>query len=270
MRREQGFTIVEMLIVVIMTSVISMVIFGIGFQYLKQAAALNAQTNFYGDRLYVADYLRQNIGFSTGLINQNSLSDPNALIPDPNDATGNYWKKIHSIPGVYGTSTATTPIVYYSQDVHQSDGTTIMNGAVAYQNEFILYHHGPSQELRVRSLADPNAPGNAVKTTCTTATATCPKDKVLLTGVQTLEMLYFSRAGETIDFRSSCDPDVYYCAGTIPARCEQSSPYTGCNGLDFAQVEVVQLKIKVKKSIESDANYSMYNSTIIRIALRNA
>lgn len=270
MRREHGFTMVEMLIVVVMTSVISLVIFGIGFQYLKQAAALNAQTNFYGDRLNIADYLRQNVGYSTGLINQNSISDPNSLVPDPNNGSNNYWKNLHAIPGIYGNPTSTTPIIYFSKDAQKQDGTTIMNGASAYQNEFILYHHGPSQELRVRALASPDALDNVIRTTCTISSAGCAQDKVLLTGVQSVDMLYFSRAGENIDFRSSCDPDVYYCAGSDPAQCEQSSPYTGCNGLDFAQVEVVQLKLKVKKSIESDANYSIYNSTVIRIALRNA
>lgn len=268
--RQDGFTLVEMLIVVIMTTVLSMIIFAMGYQYLKQAASLNARSNFYVDRLNVADYLRQNIGLSTGLINQNSLDDSDPLVPDPADGTGTRWLPIHSIPGSFGTTTDITPIAYYSQDALASDGTAIMNGTAAYQNEFIMYHHGPSSELRIRSLANPLATGNVTQTTCTTAVSGCAKDKVLLTGVQTVEMRYFSRSGEDIDFRSSCDPDVYYCAGNTPAGCEQTSPYTGCNGLDFSQVEVIQFKLKVRKVIESDANHSIYNSTIIRIALRNA
>lgn len=268
--REAGFSLVEMLIVVIMTTVLSMVIFAMGYQYLKQAASLNARSNFYIDRLNVADYLRQNIGLSTGLINQNSIADSNRLVADPADTTNTLWKPIHAIPGSYGTTTDITPIVYYSQDALRSDRTPIMNGTTAYQNEFIMYHDGPSSELRIRALANPNATGNVTQTTCTTETATCPKDKVLLTGVQTTELRYFSRSGEDIDFRSSCDPDVYYCAGTTPPACLQTDPYTGCNGLDFSQVEVAQFKLKVRKTIESDANHSIYNSTIIRIALRNA
>lgn len=259
-----------MIIVIVMTTVISMIIFAMGYQYLKQAASLNARSNFYIDRLNVADYLRQNIGLSTGLINQNSLADNNTIIPDPADGTNTHWKPIHAIPGSFGTTSDTTPIVYYSQDALASDGTAIMNGTTAYQNEFIMYHDGPSSELRIRALANPLAVGNVTQTTCTTAVSGCPKDKVLLTGVQTVEMRYFSRSGEDIDFRSSCDPDVYYCAGTTPAACEQTEPYTGCNGLDFSQVEVAQFKLKVRKVIESDANHSIYNSTIIRIALRNA
>ncbi len=270
MRRYQGFTLVEMIIVITMTTVLSMIIFAIGYQYLKQAASLNARTNFYHDRLNVADYLRQNIGLSTGLLNQNSIADSNRLVADPSDATNTRWKAIHAIPGSFGTTTTITPIVYYSQDALRSDRTPIMNGSTAYQNEFIMYHDGPSSELRIRSLANPDAIGNTTKTTCTTATPTCPKDKVLLTGVQTIEMRYFSRSGEDIDFRSSCDPDAYYCASTNPPACEQTEPYTGCNGLDFSQVEVAQFKLKVKKKVESDANRSIYNSTIIRIALRNA
>lgn len=268
--RKDGFTLVEMIIVIVMTTVLSMVIFAIGYQYLKQAASLNARTNFYHDRLNVADYLRQNIGMSTGLLNQNSIADSNRLVPDTADATNTRWKLIHSIPGTLGNSTDITPIVYYSQDALRSDGTPIMNGASAYQNEFIMYHDGASSELRIRSLANPNAVDNVTKTSCTIATPTCPKDKVLLTGVQTVEMRYFSRSGEDIDFRDSCDPDVYYCASTTPPACEQVEPYTGCNGLDFSQVEVAQFKLKVRKKVESDASRSIYNSTIIRIALRNA
>lgn len=268
--RQSGFTLVEMLIVVIMTTVLSMIIFGIGYQYLKQAAKLSAQTSFYSERLNVGDYLRQNIGLSTGLINQNSITDSNRLVSDPSDVTNTRWQKIHAIPGAFGSSSTVTPIVYYSQDAQTSSGASIMNGSSAYQNEFIMYHDGVSKELRLRILANPSASQNAAKTTCATATQTCPRDKVLLTGVQTVEMRYFSRSGDDIDFRSSCDPDAYFCAGTSPSRCQQVAPYTGCNGLDFSQVEVVQFKLKVQKTIESDRNHMIYNSTVIRIALRNA
>lgn len=267
---SSGFTLVEMLIVVVMTTMLSMIIFAIGYQYLKQAASLGARTNFYHDRLNVADYLRQNIGLSTGLLNQNSIADSNRLVADPADATNTRWKPIHALPGSFGTTSSVTPIVYYSQDALRQDGTPIMNGTTAYQNEFIMYHDGASSELRVRSLAHPAATGNVTKTTCTVASPTCPRDKVLLSGVQTVEMRYFSRSGEDIDFRDSCDPDVYYCAGSTPAACEQVEPYTGCNGLDFSQVEVAQFKLKVRKTVESDVSRSIYNSTIIRIALRNA
>jgi len=268
--KEHGFTLVEMLIVVIMTSILSVVIFSMGYQYLKQAASLTAKSNFYSNRLNVADYLRQNVGLSTGLLNQNSLDDDNTLVPDPADPTNKHWQNIHAIPGSFGSPSATTPIVYYSQDALRADGTPIMNGVTAYQNEFVIYHHGSSSELRIRSLANLAAVDNVTKTTCTTESALCAKDKVLLGGVQTVEMRYFSRSGEDIDFRSSCDPDAFFCAGNVPVGCEQSAPYEGCNGLDFSQVEVAQFKLKVKQTIESDANRSIYNSTIIRIALRNA
>lgn len=268
--REHGFTLVEMLIVVIMTTILSLIIFNLGFQYLKQAASLNARSNFYGDRLNVADYLRLNVGLSTGLLNQNSIEDASPVAPDPDDPLGTHWKFIHAIPGALGSPSEVTPIVYYSKNALDGSRKVIMNGTKAYQNEYILYHDGPSSELRVRTLANPNAPANSEKTTCTTASASCQKDKVLLTGVQTVEMQYYSRSGESIDYRSSCDPDKYYCDGTTPPACLQTAPYTGCNGLDFSQVEVAQFKLKVKKSIESDVNHSFYNSTIIRIALRNA
>lgn len=267
---QEGFTLIEMIIVVIMTTILSLIIFGIGYQYIKQAASLNARTNFYGDRLNVSDYLRQNVGMSTGLMNQNSVADSNVLVPDPDDVTGTRWRPIHAIPGPFGSPGSITPVVYYSQDALNASQQPIMNGTEAYQNEFIIYHDGATSELRVRTLANTAATGNVAKTTCTTSSPGCAKDKVLLTGVQTVEMRYFSRSGEDIDFRSSCDPDLYYCAGTDPPACLQSPPYTGCNGLDFSQVEVAQFKLKVKKAIESDANYSIYNSTIIRIALRNA
>jgi prepilin-type N-terminal cleavage/methylation domain-containing protein len=268
MKREQGFSLVEMLIVVIMTTVLSMIIFAMGYQYLKQAASLTAKSNFYIDRLNVSDYLRQNIGLSTGLLNQNSLQDNHTLVPDPGDATGTHWKILRTIPGTLGNTTDVTPILYYSQDALRADGTAIMNGTTAYQNEFIIYHDGPSSELRVRSLANPDATGNTTVTTCTPGITGCKADRVLLSGVKSVEMRYFSRSGEDIDYRSSCDPDVYACG--LPPVCEQTPPYTGCNGLDFSQVEVVQFKLKVAKPIESDINHSIYNSTIIRIALRNA
>ena len=288
MRGERGFTLVEMLIVVIMTTILSITVFSMGYQYLKQAANLTAKSNFFGERLNVSDFLRQNIGLSTGLINQNSINDPNALVVDPSPASAQIWKLMHAVPGNYGTATSITPVMYYTQDALRADGTSIMNGVDAYQNDFVIYHHGPSSELRVRSLAHPAAGSqNVTKTTCTTQTSACNKDRVLITGVVAVELRFYSRAGDSIDYRSSCEPAIYSC-GTVrvcdpafptsgnasicngPPTCQQSVPYGGCNGIDMSQVEVAQFKIKVRKKIETDANKYINNSTIIRIALRNA
>lgn len=270
MRRQGGYTVVEMLIVVVLTSTMSIIIFGFGYDFLKNAASLQARTNFFGDRLTVSDWLRQNLGYSTGLVNQNTILDPNALVPDPNNPDDDTWRPLRAVPGVFGNSSDVTPIIYFTKDAINTSGSAINNNLVTYQNDFIIYHHGPTSELRVRHLKNVSATGNILVTTCTITTAGCPKDRVLLTGVKTVEMKYYSRSGDEIDYRSSCDPEVFYCAGNSPYGCEQIPPYLGCNGLDFAQVEVVQFKIKVQRKIESDQNKTINNSTIVRIALRNA
>lgn len=285
---QRGFTIIELLVVIIITSALSIITVTMGIDYMKQAANLTAKSNFFIERLNTSDYLRQNIGMSTGLVNQNTIADVNTLVPDPSDATNQHWKMLHAIPGRFGEASSTTPILYYTQNAYRTDNTPLLNGDLPYQNEFIIYHHGPSGELRVRSLAAPGAGvDNRTKTTCTTETAGCTRDRVLITGVEYVEIRYFSRSGAKLDLRGSCSPSLYGCGTTTycdplfpttgndsicngPPTCEQAAPYTGCNGLDLGQVEVVQFKVRVKKTVESDKNHPIYNSTIIRIALRNA
>ncbi len=251
---QKGYSLVEMVIVLILTGIVSTIIFSVAYQYLKSAAQLEAKTNFFSERITLADFLRQNLGYSTGLVNQNGLVDPAPLVVEPSDTTGHHWLMLHAIPGIKAAtpSQPVVPIIYYTMDAQDAARNEITNGAQKYQNEYIMYLDGPTSELRVRTLANPDAAGNREKSTCTVATAACPKDKVLLTGVESVEMKYFSRAGETIDFTNATDPIT--------------GEYIG---LDFENVEVAEFHVKVKKRIESDKNKFQYNTTLVRIAIRN-
>lgn len=252
---QAGYSLVEMIVVLVMTGIIATIIFAVSYQYLKNAASLESRSNFFSERITLSDFIRQNIGYSTGLQNQNGVADDAPLIVEPSDTTGKHWVILHAIPGVKKTSEAqpVVPLIYYTMDALDRNRKIIANDSQAYQNDYVMYLYGaPPSELRVRTLASPDAPDNIAKTSCLNQTPTCSKDKVLLTGVESVTMKYFSRAGETIDFTNATDP------------------ITGeYMGLDFENVEVAEFHVKVKKPIESDKNHFMYNTTVVRIAIRN-
>jgi hypothetical protein len=118
----------------------------------------------------------------------------------------------------------------------------------------------PSKQLRVRVLANPNASGNATKSTCWPATSTCAADRVLITGITGVDMRFFTKAGlditysETQQTDTSVTPNVTYTV----------------YGPDYPVVEVVELNLKLTKVAENHKNDVFRTSTIIRVALRNS
>jgi type II secretory pathway pseudopilin PulG len=253
---ESGFTLVELVVAMGLTLVVTTVVLNYAIDFWGNAATLQNDSASFIDRNNAGDRVRDALNVATGLILQNSLADANPMKPDPSDGTGQYWLPIHAIPGntVLPAAGGYTPLFYFQAPATDSGKNLILNGTNPYENEFIMYLDGTTKQILMRSLANSGASGNAVQTSCPAAavTASCPADKVIANNVASVDMRYFSRSGNTIDYTSITDP------------------LTGAYiGPDFTAVEVVEMNVHeaIKSTIHGGQDTS--NQTIIRVALRN-
>lgn len=253
---ESGFTLPELLIAIILSAFFSMLLLFFFFQYWRYGYELQADEDTLTTRLDAGDLLRSELSTATGTIIQNGLADQNALVPDPSIASNQYWKPLHAIPGTTNMPAAGTytPLLYFRRYSVDSSGRYIMNGTQPYHDEYVLYLNGSNDSLMQRTIANPNATGNKLQTSCppSLATSTCPADKVVATDVSSVAARYFSRTGNTIDYTSIWDPDINAYAGP-----------------DFPAVEVVELTINLSKKTTFQTSTNISNSTIVRVALRN-
>lgn len=252
---EGGFTIPELMVVMIITSLFVSLIMMFMFSYWRYGLSLEADLDTLVTRLNAGDILREQIGESSGLVTQNSIADQHANNPDPSISSGLYWQPIHAVPGnKTASASATTPLLYYRRFSTDNNKAVIMNGTQPYEDEYVLYLDGATKQVLTRSLANPSASGNRLKTSCppTQATPSCPADKVVATNIASIDLRYFSRAGNLIDFNSVYDPVI---ASYI--------------GPDFPVVEVAEFTLNIAAKPIFQQTDTTKNSTIIRIALRD-
>lgn len=252
--RQDGFTLIELLIVILVSSLIFTATFSFFWQYWQYAEKSQTDSDTFTSRLDVSDYIREKVGTTSGLITQNSIADPNANVSDPSSGA-NFWLTIHSIPGTISTdSSSDRPILYFRHYSQDKNGAFIFNGLNPYEDEYIIYL-SKLGELRVRTLANPNASANALRTSCPSAVAsdTCPEDKLLIDGVSSISTRYFSRSGTLLDYTPVFDPEL--------------NAYV--EGPDFPAVEVVEYTLNIAKKAFTQTSNTTQSSTIIRIALRN-
>jgi len=255
-KNEGGFTIPELLSVMIVSLLFSGLILYFAFSYWRATATLEADLQTYVGRLNAGDKLRDSFNAASGLITQNSLPDDNTGNFDPVYSSHKYWIPIHAVPGniTVGATGTVTPVVYFRQPAIDTSKNFIMNGTQPYENEFILYLDGSTKQLKLRSLANTAATGNATLTSCPTATATplCPGDRTIGENIDSIDARYFSRTGNLINHNSIIDPN------------------TGAYiGPDFMSVEVVEFNLHVYRKSALHNGTDTSSQTIIRIALRN-
>jgi type II secretory pathway pseudopilin PulG len=253
---QAGFTLVELVIVMGMTLLVTAMVLSFAVDFWGNSTSLQNDSTSFIDRNNAGDRLRDALNVASGLIMQNSLLDANAMKPDPGDASGNHWLLIHAVPGnvPIGATNTYTPLFYYQAPAIDSSKNIILNGTNPYTNEFALYLNGTTQQLLLRSLANSAASGNITKTSCPAnlATSSCPADHVIANNVASVDMRYFSRSGNLIDYTSITDP------------------LTGAYiGPDFTSVEVVELTIHEKIKATIHGAQDTINQATIRVALRN-
>jgi type II secretory pathway pseudopilin PulG len=254
---EDGFTISELLVVIILTTLLTLIIMVFAFDLWRTSATQEAEIDTLSTRFTASDTLRDQIGTSSGLIIQNSIADAHTLDPDPSIPGGNYWLPIHAVPQTIsvGSTSSYTPLLYFQRYSFNRSNQYIMNGTSPYEDEYVLYLDGTTKSLMERVLVNPSAAGNKLKTTCppSQASAACPADKVIAGNLASVATRYFSRTGNLIDWTSITDPDT--------------GDYVGP---DYPAVEVLELTLNLSKKPAFSSTNSTSSNTIIRIALRNS
>jgi hypothetical protein len=254
---EAGFTIVELLSVMIVTLMFSGLIIYFTFNYWRISATLSNDLETFVTRLNAGDRLRDALNESSGLIIQNSISDTHAGDPDPAIASGYYWKPLHAVPGdtVVGISGTMKPVLYFKSPSRNTSQNIVLNGILPYEDEQVLYLDGTTKQLRMRILANGSAPSNRKVTTCpqTAVTTSCPIDRLIGENIAKVGMRYFSRSGNLMDYTSIVDPSTGQYIGP-----------------DFPAVEVVELTLYTYRKSTLKGGADTTSQTVIRIALRNS
>jgi prepilin-type N-terminal cleavage/methylation domain-containing protein len=255
-RNQAGFTLPELLVVIFLTSLFTGLLLFFMISFWRYGLLLEADLDTLTSRLNAGDYLRENLNPSSGLINQNSLEDSNANKSDTNYAPVRYWEPIHAIPGTIsvGSSGTYTPVVYFKRASVTTAGTVAMNGTQPFEDEYVIYLDGTTKTLKSRTLANPAVANNRLKTSCPAASATvsCPADRTISGDVSSVQMRYFSKTGNLINYTSSYD--------------SVTNMFTGP---DFAVVEVVEFTINLSKKPLFQKTNATVNNTVVRVALRS-
>jgi type II secretory pathway pseudopilin PulG len=258
MRRlnESGFTVVELLVVTIVSGILFASVSGFALNYWGKSIGLSNDSQTLVTRLNAGDYLRAGIDSASGLVIQNDLADPHVGNPDPGDSTGTHWVMIHAIPRTInmGASGTFTQVIYFNRASVDTSKNIIMNGTIPYQDNVVLYLNGSTKQLLARTVANGAAPSNRALTSCPPAVATnsCPADTVVADNVASVGMRYFSRSGNSIDYTSIIDPNT-----------------GGYIGPDFPSVEIVEFTLNLTQAAQFHNATNTSNQTVIRVALRN-
>lgn len=253
--KQSGFTVIELIVVMTLTLLFSGLITSFFLDLWGSTATLQNDSETFVGRENAGDSLRELFNTASDLTNQNGIPDSHANNPDPSDATSTYWQVLHAIPGATAMpSTGTTPILYFEAPSVDASKNFIMNGTQAYQDNFVLYLDASTKSLMLRSLANPAASGDHIKTSCPPAQATssCPADKTIASDISSVSLRYFSRSGNPLDWTSITDP------------------LTGLYiGPDFPSVEVLELTLNMHRASIIHGGQDTSNETIVRIAFRN-
>ena len=256
-RCQGGFTLLELIVIMGVSLMFSSLVLYFTFEYWRLSATLNNDLQSFVGRLNAGDRLRDAINESSGLIIQNSIADSHTGDPDPSIPSGNYWNPLHAIPGntAIGAVSTITPILYFKSPSTDSSKNVILNGDIPYEDEFVLYLDGTTKQMRLRTLANSSAPSNHNKTTCPAASvsSTCPIDRLIADNVASIDLRYFSRSGNLLDYTSIVDP--------------LTGNYIGP---DMPVVEVVELTLHTSKKSTLHGGADTTSQTIIRVALRNS
>lgn len=253
---EQGFTLVELVVYMTLTVMFTLLVFSFMFDFWGSAATLENDSETFVTRQDAGDSLRDRLNAAAHLVSQNSIADSNREVNEPTDTTGTFWQIIHAQP-----KTITMPaggsyasVIYYEAPSVDTSKNYIMNGSQPYEDEFVLYLNGSTKQLLLRTLVNPSATGDRLKTSCpaASATSTCPADVIIASDITSVSTRYFSRSGNTIDYTSVTDPTT-----GLPV------------GPDFPSVEVVELTLNLGRKSTIGGAQSTANETIVRVALRN-
>jgi prepilin-type N-terminal cleavage/methylation domain-containing protein len=179
---QAGFTLVELMIVMIVTTILSLTIAAFVETWLQQESLSTARTNLLSNAENALDMINNDIKLSGSVDSDNRWADANG--PGGNQ---------------YGWTSGSQILVLAKAAVDSSNNIIFSDPSkyITQKDNEIYYLSGTT--LYRRTLASSSS-GDAAVTTCPTAlaTPTCPADEVVATGVSNLTFTYYDASENVV------------------------------------------------------------------------
>lgn len=180
----EGFTIVELLITMVVTTIVMLIITNFMLGNMEQSVLEAIKGNILQQTTIGLDKINNDIRSASG-------SDTNNIWPDPNSPSGTANE--YSWTSNSSTLILSTPVISTSGNIlftNSSDYTTEKNNIVYFVNNGNLYK---------RTIANPIA-NNAMQTSCPRAVSSpsCPADIKILSNVTQFNVSYLNGQNQAV------------------------------------------------------------------------
>jgi prepilin-type N-terminal cleavage/methylation domain-containing protein len=176
--QQAGFTLVELTVALTVMGVIGVVFLGLTANYFVTITRNNELAEMTINSQNLLRTTVENIRFGDGIRQTNQVSDP------------------HAPAGGWNTNNSSFVIVLAVPALDSSRNYIIdSNTGSPYMNELVYYKDGTN--LMERKLANPDATGNTLMTTCppSQASSSCPADTELASYVSSMTFTMYDQNG---------------------------------------------------------------------------
>lgn len=177
-QHKAGFTLVELVIAITVFGIIGVVFIGVVANYFVVITRNNEQSEMTINSQNLLRTTVENIRFGDGVRQTNQINDA------------------HAPAGGWNTNNSSFVIVIAVPALDSSRAYIIDPGTGSpYMNELVYYKNGT--DLMERKLANPNASGNRLVTTCPAnlASPSCPADTELASYVSSMTFMLYDQDG---------------------------------------------------------------------------
>ncbi|MEX2006583.1 MAG: prepilin-type N-terminal cleavage/methylation domain-containing protein [Candidatus Saccharimonadales bacterium] len=171
-----GFTIVELVVIISITSILSLAFFSAAYSYFELIYKNNALIDMTVSSQTLLRSTVESLRLGDGVRQSSSITDPNAPA-DGWDTSNDDFVIVIAVPAINAAR---------DYIIDPSTGSPYMNELVYYKN---------AATLMQRSLAHPDAAGNSLKTSCPPeeAVSDCPADKELAEYVDSVSFTLYDQ-----------------------------------------------------------------------------